>query len=310
MPIAEASHSRLAYVAEVTPGTIPATPSFKVLRLVNEGIRLAKQTVVSDEIRADGNVTSIIDVGRSVEGPISGEFSYGTFDEFLEALLRGAWTTNVLKNGIAHRTFTIEKTFEQGATDSFIRYRGCRVNTLDLTLEARQIVRASFGIMGVGSPAPTTAIISGATYTAPTTSPVMNAATNIGALTATGITSMPKIRSMSLSIRSNIYQNDIVGAYEPDSHGLGRFEVSGTMQAYFENLDVYNAIVGHADVGLSVTMGAATGQKYTFDLPKLKLMDGSPVIGGNSQSVMMEVPFQAYYDGTLGATLGITRAVA
>ncbi|HTV69806.1 MAG TPA: phage tail tube protein, partial [Rhizobiaceae bacterium] len=84
MATAEASQSRLAYVPEVTPGTIPTNPTFQVLRLVNEGIRLAKETVISDEIRADGNVTDIIDVGRAVEGPIAGELSYGTFDFFLE----------------------------------------------------------------------------------------------------------------------------------------------------------------------------------------------------------------------------------
>ena len=310
MAIAEASQSRLAYVVEATPGTIPATPSFKTLRLVNENIRLTKQTVVSEEVRADGNVPGITDVGRAVEGPIAGELSYGTFDDFFEMLFRSTWATNVLKNGIEHKTMTLEKTFEQGATDSYIRYRGCRVNTLDLTLEARQIVRASFGIMGIGSPAPTSAIITGATYAAPSITPSLNAATNVAALSLTGVTATPKVRSLSLSIRSNIYQNDVVGAYEPDSHGLGRFEVSGTMQAYFENLDLYNAIIAHSDVALSMTLGATTGQKYTLALPKLKLMEGSPVIGGNSQAVVMEVPFQAYYDATTAATATLTRAVA
>ena len=310
MATAEASQSRLAYVPEVTIGTTPATPTFQVLRFVNEGIRVAKQTVITDEIRADGNVTDIIDVGRAVEGPIAGELSYGTYDFFFESLMRGAWSTNVLKNGIAHKTMTIEKTFEQGATDSFIRYRACRVNTMDLTLEARQIARASFGIMGIGSPSPTTAIISGATYTAPNTKPVLNAATNIGALTIAGVTAPPKLRSLAMSVRSNIYQNDIVGQYEPDSHGLGRFEVSGTMVALFENLDLYNAILDHSDVGLELTVGAATGEKYTIEIPALKLMNGSPVIGGNSQAVIMEVPFQGKYDAGIGATMQITRAVA
>lgn len=310
MAIAEASQSRLAYVTEVTPGTTPATPSFTTLRLVNEGIRLAKQTVISDEIRADGNVTSVIDVGRSVEGPISGELSYGTFDAFFEGLFRSAWTSDVLKNGIAHKTFTVEKTFEQGATDSFIRYRGCRVNTLDLALETRQIVKANFGIMGIGSPTPTTAIIAGATYAAPTTAPVLNAATNVGALTVGGITASPKIKTLNLSFRSNIYQNDVIGAYEPDSHGLGRFEVSGNMVTYFESLDLYKAILDHEDVSLTTTIGAVTGSKYTISLPKMKLMEGSPVVGGNSQAVMLDVPFQAIFDAGINATAQITRAVA
>ena len=310
MSIAEASLTRLAYVAEATIGTIPATPSFQTLRYVSEGIKLSKQTVISDEIRGDGNITDIIDVGRSVEGPIAFELSYGTFDVMLEALFRGSWTTNVLKNGILHKTLAFEKTFEQGGTDSFIRYRGCRINTMDLTLESKAIAKGSFGVVGIGSPTPTTAILTGATYAAPTTEPVMNAATNIGALTIGGITAPPKIKSMSLSIKSNLYANDVIGAYETDSHGLGRFEVSGSMQTYFSDLDTYNAILNHSDVSLLVTIGVATTKKYTLSLPKIKLMDGGPVVGGNGQSVMVEVPFQAVYDSSSAASMSITRAVA
>ncbi|WP_261323868.1 phage tail tube protein [Rhizobium leguminosarum] len=60
-------------------------------------------------------------------------------------------------------------------------YRGgiqppCRMNTLDLQLNAKQNVTANWGVMGIGSPNPDTAIVTGATYTDPTTTPVLNAA--------------------------------------------------------------------------------------------------------------------------------------
>jgi len=309
MGIAEASLTRLAYVAEATINTIPATPAFKTLRYVSEGIKASKQVAVSDEIRGDGNVTDIVDVGRSVEGPMAIELSYGTYDDFLEALLRSTWSTDVLVNGIAHKTFTFEKTFEQGATDSFIRYRGCRINSLDLTLESKALVKGSFGIMGIGSPTPTTAIISGATYAAATTVPVLNAATNVANLAVAGITASPKIKSLSLSIKSNLYANDQLGSLEADSHGLGRFEVTGTMQTYFRDLDTYNAIKSHSDVSLSFDIGAVSGSKYTFLLEAVKLLDGEPVAGGNSQSVMLDVPFQAKYGATTAGSMKITRAV-
>lgn len=309
MAIAEASQSRLAYVPEVIPGVIPANPTFQVLRFVSEGIRLAKQTVVSDEIRADGNVTDIADVGRSVEGPIAGEFSYGTFDDLFASLMRGSWDEDVLVNGLEHKSFAFEKTFEQGATDSYIRYRGCRVNTLDLALETRQIIKANFGIMGLGSPVPTSAIIAGATYTPPTTVSVLNAATNLGALTVTGIATSPKIKTLNLQARANLYANDVLGAYDVDSHGLGRFEVSGNMVVYFANLDTYNAVLNHDDVGLSFNLGSVSGEKYTIDLPKVKLMEGSPLVPGNSQAVMMDIPYQAKFDSGIGGTMRITRAV-
>lgn len=309
MGIAEASLTRFAYVAEAIIGTTPATPTFKNLRYVSEGLKNTKQVVVSDEIRGDGNVTDIVDVGRSVEGPIAIEFSYGTFDDFLEALFRGTWTDDELVNGIAHKAFTFEKTFEQGATDSYLRYRGCRINQMDLTLESKALVKGSFGIMGLGSPTPTTSIIAGATYTAANTNPVLNAATNVANLVVGGITASPKVKSLSLSIKSNLYANDQLGSLEADSHGLGRFEVTGSMTTYFRDLDTYNAIKGHDDVALSFDIGTEAGSKYTVSLPGMKLLDGDPVVGGNSQAVMLEVPFQAKYDAGIGASMKITRAV-
>ncbi len=72
MSVAEGSQTRLAYILEATPGVIPATPAWQVLRYVNESIVLDKQTAIPDEIRADRNVSDIVDVGRRVTGPING----------------------------------------------------------------------------------------------------------------------------------------------------------------------------------------------------------------------------------------------
>ncbi|QXZ79665.1 phage tail tube protein [Rhizobium sp. L51/94] len=310
MTVSDGSQVRLADISEVTIGTTPATPAFQIMRYLTADVRINKQTDIPNEVRADRNVASIVDVGRSVQGTINCDLSYGTFDTWLERLLCSAWATDVLKNGIIQKASTLEFFYEQGATDTYVRYQGCRINTLAMNLQARQPITANWGIMGIRSPTPTTAIIAGATYTDPTTTPVMNAGLNVANLALTGIASSPMIRSMSINITNNIYQNDVVGAYEPYSHGLGRFELTGSLETYFENLDAYQAILSHSDVGISFTVGNATGQKYTFAFPKVKLMDGGPGAPGNGQAVMMTVPFQAYYDATSAASLSITRNVA
>ena len=310
MGIAAASSTRLAYVAEASPGVIPATPTFKTARYTSETLRLAKQTMQSDEITGNRNVTDIADVGRSVEGAINTEISYGTFDDWLEGLLGNAWATNVLKNGAVDKTFAFEKTFATGTPGTFTRYRGCRFNTFDLTLAAKQKVTGAWGIMGVGSPAPVDAIITGATYGAQTTTPILNAATNVAALAVGGVATPVKVNSLSLRVTNNLYANDVIGAYEVDSHGLGLFVVNGTMSAFFENKDLYNAILNHDDVSLAFTIGAAANSKYKFELPRMKLTDGGPTVGGNARSVMIEAPFQALYSAAELATMKITRAVA
>lgn len=308
MTVADGSQVRVAIIPEVTIGTIPATPAWQTSRYLTSDLHVAKQVDIPNEVRADANVSSITDVGRSVAGTLNGDLSSSTYDSLFESVMRAAWSSNVLVNGIVHKTVSIEEFYEQGATDTYIRYRGCRANTLDLTVEARKSVTSNWGIIGIDSPTPTTAIISGATYTAATTTDIFNGGLNVSGLAITGITNSPVMKKINLKLNSNVYQNDIVGSYAPYSHGLGRFEVTGTMSCYFENLDTYSAIIGHTTVAIAFTLVDAASKSYLFEIPKAKLIDGGPQKPGNGQAVMIDVPFQAFYDSGIAGSLRITRA--
>lgn len=307
MTVADGSQSKLAYITEGTINTIPTSPTFKTMRYNSSDVRLAKQVAIPDEIRADRNVPSIVDVGRMVQGTIQTSYSYSTYHDWLEYLLCANWNANALKNGILHKAATVEMFFEQGGTDTFVRYRGTRFNTLDLTLRPRQFVTAAWGIMGIGSPTPTTGILSGATYTDPSETEVFNAGLDVAALAFTGITTPPHIQALTVRVNNNIYPVDIVGAYEPYAHGLGRFEVTGSFTALFEDLDTYSAILDHDDVTIGFTLEDALGNSEVWSLPNCKLLDGGPTVPGNGQPVVMEVPFQARYDSGLAASMSIAR---
>lgn len=306
MTVADGSRTRLGDLSEVAIGAIPTTPAWQEMRYVSSDVRLSKQTDIPDEIRGDRNSSSIVDVGRAVEGTIRTLLSHGSYDEWFSRLFCAYWSGGVLKNGRTHLTGALEWTFRQGGSDSFIRAVGCRWDTLDLRFRAKQSVEADWGVKGLGVPVPTTAVIAGASYIEPTTTPVMNSALNVASLDLTGISGLTKIQSLTLNIRNNLYANDAIGQYETYSHGLGRFEVSGSMVVYFESLDMFLAIVNHTDVGIEITCGTGVDEEYVFTLPKVKLMDGGPPVAGNGKAVLLEVPFQAYFDAALGAVISIT----
>lgn len=311
MTVADGSQVRLADVSEVTINTIPTSPAFQTMRYVSSDVRLAKQVDIPNEIRPDRNVASIVDVGRMVQGTIQTLYSFGTYHTWLERLLCNNWAGGgILKNGILPKAATLEYFYEQGATDSFIRFRGTRFNTLDIGLRPRQSVSAAWGIMGIGSPTPTNAILSGATYADPTTTEVFNAGLNVAALDFTGITNPPKIQALTCRINNNIYPIDIVSQYEPYAHGLGRLEVTGSFTALFENFDTYLAILNHDDVTVGWTLTDGASNSEAWSLPTCKLIDGGPTNPGNNQPCVLEVPFQAKYDSSSAASLTITRTPA
>ncbi len=80
----------LLYVKETSYGVPPATPAMNFLRFTGEGLKTNKETVSSDEIRADRRTADVIETGQSVEGDINGEVSMGTYEDLYLASIQAA----------------------------------------------------------------------------------------------------------------------------------------------------------------------------------------------------------------------------
>lgn len=307
MPFASGSEVRVAYVAETTFGTTPATPSFKTARVTTGGLRTNKTTGTSDERQADRNVRDEFLLGLGAGGNFGAELTYGTFDEWLEAVLCGTWTTNVLKNGSVRRSFTVEETLELGATDSFSRFTGAVLGSANLSLTAREKAALTFDWLAQKETL-ATAIVAGATYAAPNTKGVMTASKSVAAFTVAGGT--PRVRSLTIAMANNLRERPEVGTVYSGEFGIGRCDVTGTIEAYFESNDLYQSVLDHGSGALSFTIGDVTAEKYTILLPKIRFGDGERRIGGNNDDVMVSIPFRAILDDTEACSIKITRAVA
>lgn len=301
----DSSQTRVAYIAESTYGVTPTTPVFKNLRVTGESMAPNIANVVSNELRADRNIPDLVQVGSEAGGNLNFELSYGSFDDLLEGLMFSTWSSNVLKNGVTRKSFTVEKTFEAGATDQYHRFHGAMVNTMELNIRAREIVTGTFGLMAKGMTSDQ-AIITDATYTAVNGNPVINAASNFASLAIEGVTS-PEVMAISLRATNNLRQDPVVGSIESKGIGSGRFQVTGTITAYFENEELYELFLAGTASGLSFTLGGASALNYTFNIPNMKFDSAQIVAGGNDQPVMAEMSFTAIYDSGEACALKITR---
>lgn len=89
--------SNRAAIREITEsntdwGTTPATGVSRGVRFVSSSITVTKDTAMSDEIRSDRMVSSIIETGASSGGDLNFEFSAGNQDGSLQRVLQGAWS--------------------------------------------------------------------------------------------------------------------------------------------------------------------------------------------------------------------------
>ena len=93
--IADTSRGSLRYVEEITPGVTPAS-ALTGLRFTGESLNKNKTTETSNEIRADRQITDLIDTDSDASGDINFELSYAALDDFLPgALLADDWEAQV-----------------------------------------------------------------------------------------------------------------------------------------------------------------------------------------------------------------------
>lgn len=297
---------RVAFVAETTFGDTPATPSFDTLRVTSGGLQTSKGTAVLDEIRSDQNVVDEVQVSQDVDGSYPFEFSYGSFDDLLEAALGSSWSSDVIQNGTTERSFSFEETIERGATDAYRLFKGCRINTFSLNITARQKITGSIGILGKQEVI-STAAVAGATYTDPNSETVMVAGASVGSISISGLTN-PCVQSMSIEINRNMRRINCVDSIHSDDIANGRCDVTGEIEVYFKDNAEYEAFLNHSTASISATIGHDADKKYTISIPRAVWLSGAMKVGGNDDDIMVRLPFR----GTLSSdhSIQFTRAVA
>jgi len=101
MTIAAGVNKLVAYKKESSFGVAPGATGAKYIRRVSSALDLNKETYESNEIRSDGQVADFRHGVGSVTGPINGELSVGTYNDFFAAALRKDFPTATTTGAVA-----------------------------------------------------------------------------------------------------------------------------------------------------------------------------------------------------------------
>lgn len=112
----------LIAAAETTLGTAASTAAGKVIRRVSSSLTAAKDSFTSNEVRPDFQVADMRHGLRKVQGTVSSELSTQSYDDFLEALLRGTWVAGISGSNTDFTSLTASSSTSSfgGASGSFI----------------------------------------------------------------------------------------------------------------------------------------------------------------------------------------------
>lgn len=217
----------------------------------------------------------------------------------------GDYIRNVNSDGTVNseKTYTIEETFTDHSPETYQYIRGASVNTFSLDVPSQEIATASISFMGRTAAVTETRISGASTINAPAND-VINTSSNIGVLYvgSNPVSSPNYVLSLSLEINNNLRRNNAVAVFGTAEMGQGEFGVSGTIETYFGNYDLYQNLINNTEVSYAYPYIDNGNQVYFVDIPRIKFSSGNPGVGGKNDDVILPLEYQGIREATLGYT--------
>ena len=293
---------KMGYSAETTWGTTVAANPITLLRYVSGSMKTDTTSTMSAEIGTSREVSDHIRTQARGNGQINLEWSYGSFDDILEALLGGTWTTNVLKVGTVKRSFTFERQFTD--ITQFEAYKGAIITGVTLNAGIGKVIDGSFSFMSKAG------VSAGATVgtgtTAVNTNPIFNPIDHIQLVREGGVGSIPGVTEFTVNLRQNGIDFGQIASIDPANIQAGRFEADGTISVYKQDATYLAKYLDWTTTSLQFDIGGAANLKYSLLFSKVKLSQAETPNGGINQPLVEKFNWTAFLDAT-DTTLKITR---
>jgi hypothetical protein len=166
------------------------------------------------------------------------------------------------------------------------------------TLQGRETKRSS--ISKLDNPANYTVLDAPATE-------VVSATANVGSLSVNGVEQATAIRSIQFSIEGNLRNQQAVGSKFPVGIAAGRLNLTGSIEAYFADGEMYDRFINHETVSLAFPIIDVDKNTYYFTIPAFKVSSDPVAPGGIDQDVMETMEFSAFRDAATRCMMQIDR---
>ena len=227
------------------------------------------------------------------------------------------------KNGVAERSFSIEKMFNDLTADEGESATRMTVGSFNLSVSPESIVTNTFTFMGKDVQHLNTITAGGS---AASTQKILSAVDNVaGIYIKTGTTGeaanlrpLDGVTSFDLTIENNLRTRTEIGELGAQSIGQGSINVSGSLTVYYDEDSgdiAENIYEGFEDSAISIVLEEAKvneaknfvsqGTKnptpaIIFEMPKVKITSLTRNATGTGSDVMAEIGFTAFYDPSPG----------
>lgn len=208
---------------------------------------------------------------------------------------------------IVKQSFTMETAFTD--VGQYFVMKGLRVGGFSFSAAAGEIASIGFSLMGKDTSTRTSTLLGTAPYKplASTATEPMNATTNVGEVRKNGVALSVAVKSLELEGDANLRAQTGVSSKYPIGIGYGSMSLSGTMECYFETLEMYDHFRNHDTVALAFDFKDAHSNCYTFSIPAVKFTADPIAPGAINTDIMESIEFAAQRDAVLKTMFMIDR---
>ncbi|HDS1692194.1 TPA: Ig domain-containing protein [Pseudomonas putida] len=267
-------------IPEVTPGVTPTTGAWDTLRLTGNTLSPTVNTQASDEITDQRISQGSVATSTDIQGDLTAELSYSTFDKLFEAGFYGTWTSNVLTVGDTRRTFTVAKNYSD--VDVFTLFKGMHVSTFALDIPSDGKITATFTMMGLDYADGITNTVT--PINPPTTTPFMSNI-NVGTLTVDGqsLEGVACVSALTINLDNSLQTQRCLGTSRlgPGAHIATEAAITGSITMAWSQRawEIWKNTFTRAPIALSFPITDSLGNQYVFDFPAIEV-DGDLPNGG------------------------------
>lgn len=310
MAQAKGSLSHVVIDFETTFGADPGTKAAKKMPFNSCSVTGSQALNTAQTILNGRNPTMPFAGNKDVGGQIVVPVDLTAFPWWLKGIFGAPTTTgsgpytHVYKVPTSQPSMVIEKKFDFGTSQTYIKSNGCKIGSLDIAFGGDGELTASLDIIGATEAAP-----SGTPYAASPTAVALNRLMNFQAAITEGGSAIATVTDLSIKLNCNLDTSsrciggDGVLADLPE----GVVEVSGSLTALFDSTTLLTKAAGLTESSLTVTLTSAT-HSLKFEIPELLYSPKSPGIEG-PMGIKQSYEFRGYYDNAAGASAMIVTLV-
>lgn len=213
--------------------------------------------------------------------------------------------SSYVRNGVTDKSFLMERRHID--ITQYKSFRGIEMATLTANFRARAKIDGTFGTAGERAVPSATSLKGSGTDTAASVNDFMTGSANIGFIQKDNVELTESVSEITVSVNTNPRQRGVLKSKYSKGIGKGWFDLTGTMELYFEDQTYYNDFVNHTPRIVSWSTSDTDGNVNIFTVPHLYFIDAEDAPSAGNIDIMEALDWDSDVHPTYGYTFQIER---